>query len=117
MPGCALTPPSLPVDAPTAPDSGPGSRSGSRERGSSDAAPGETSEGVPPPRRHDPGRFRLQLGGPRAEALARRRRRAQEEVLELLPESALELDPDTLYGPGEGRVPQRRRVNAPEGGK
>ncbi|XP_054039716.1 guanine nucleotide-binding protein-like 1 [Rissa tridactyla] len=87
-------------DAPTAPDSGPGSRSGSRERGSSDAAPGETSEGVPPPRRHDPGRFRLQLGGPRAEALARRRRRAQEEVLELLPESALELDPDTLYGPG-----------------
>uniref|UniRef100_A0A663F4P5 Guanine nucleotide-binding protein-like 1 n=1 Tax=Aquila chrysaetos chrysaetos TaxID=223781 RepID=A0A663F4P5_AQUCH len=39
-------------------------------------------------------------GGPRAEALARRRRRAQEELLELLPETALELDTDTIYGPG-----------------
>lgn len=46
-------------------------------------------------------RFRLQLGGPRAEELARRRRRAQEELVELLPETALELDPDTIYGPGE----------------
>lgn len=52
------------------------------------------------------GRFRLQLGGPRAEALARRRRRAQEELLELLPETALELDPDSIYGPGEGQIPQ-----------
>ncbi|KAM6188482.1 guanine nucleotide-binding protein-like 1 [Sarcoramphus papa] len=86
-------------DAPTGPDSGPGSRSGSRERGS-DVAPAEAGDPAPPPRRHDPGRFRLQLGGPRAEALARRRRRAQEEVLELLPETALELDPDTIYGPG-----------------
>ncbi|XP_065510815.1 guanine nucleotide-binding protein-like 1 [Caloenas nicobarica] len=83
-------------DAPAAPDSG----SGSRERGG-DAAPAEPGEPAPPaPRRHDPGRFRLQLGGPRAEALARRRRRAQEELLEPLPEAALELDPDTVYGPG-----------------
>ncbi|XP_061216363.1 guanine nucleotide-binding protein-like 1 [Neopsephotus bourkii] len=86
-------------DAPAPPGSGPGSRSGSRERGS-DAASAEAGDPVPPPRRHDPGRFRLQLGGPRAEALARRRRRAQEEVVELLPESALELDPDLIYGPG-----------------
>ncbi|XP_030366677.1 guanine nucleotide-binding protein-like 1 isoform X4 [Strigops habroptila] len=87
-------------DPPAAPGSGPGSRSGSQERGS-DAAAAEAGDPVPPPhRRHDPSRFRLQLGGPRAEALARRRRRAQEEVLELLPESALELDPDTIYGPG-----------------
>ncbi|XP_072704037.1 guanine nucleotide-binding protein-like 1 isoform X2 [Ciconia boyciana] len=86
-------------DAPAGPDSGPGSRSGSRERGS-DAVPVEAGDPAPPPRRHDPGRFRLQLGGPRAEALARRRRRAQEELLELLPETALELDPDTIYGPG-----------------
>ncbi|XP_054663466.1 guanine nucleotide-binding protein-like 1 [Grus americana] len=86
-------------DAPAGPDSGPGSRSESRERGS-DVAPAEAGDPAPPPRRHDPGRFRLQLGGPRAEALARRRRRAQEELLELLPETALELDPDTVYGPG-----------------
>ncbi|XP_042658023.1 guanine nucleotide-binding protein-like 1 isoform X2 [Tyto alba] len=82
-------------DAPPGPDSG----AGSRER-SSDAAAGETGDSAPPPRRHDPNRFRLQLGGPRAEALARRRRRAQEELLELLPETALELDPDSIYGPG-----------------
>ncbi|XP_033929462.1 guanine nucleotide-binding protein-like 1 [Melopsittacus undulatus] len=81
------------------PGSGPGSRSGSRER-SSDGAAADAGDPVPPPRRHDPGRFRLQLGGPRAEALARRRRRAQEEVLEPLPESALELEPDLIYGPG-----------------
>ncbi|XP_030825448.1 guanine nucleotide-binding protein-like 1 [Camarhynchus parvulus] len=84
-------------DAPAGPASGPGSRSGSRERG------GDGPRGDPPPeppRRHDPGRFRLQLGGPRAEALERSRRRAQEELLELLPESALELDPDSVYGPG-----------------
>ncbi|XP_040434032.1 guanine nucleotide-binding protein-like 1 [Falco naumanni] len=86
-------------DAPAGPDSGPGSRSGSRERGS-DAAPAEAGDPWPPPCRHDPGRFRLQLGGPRAEALARRRRRAQEELLELLPETALELDPDSIYGLG-----------------
>ncbi|XP_074990742.1 guanine nucleotide-binding protein-like 1 isoform X2 [Calonectris borealis] len=86
-------------DAPAGPDSGPGSRSGSRER-DSDALPAETGDPPPPPRRHDPSRFRLQLGGPRAEALARRRRRAQEELLELLPETALELDPDVIYGPG-----------------
>uniref|UniRef100_A0A674HGI6 Guanine nucleotide-binding protein-like 1 n=1 Tax=Taeniopygia guttata TaxID=59729 RepID=A0A674HGI6_TAEGU len=43
---------------------------------------------------------RLQLGGPRAEALERSRRRAQQELLELLPESAMELDPDRIYGPG-----------------
>ncbi|KAM9591840.1 guanine nucleotide-binding protein-like 1 isoform 1-T1 [Morphnus guianensis] len=86
-------------DVPTGPDSGPGSRSGSRERGN-DAVPVETGDPLLPPRRHDPGRFRLQLGGPRAEALARRRRRAQEELLELLPETALELDPDAIYGPG-----------------
>ncbi|XP_050173895.1 guanine nucleotide-binding protein-like 1 [Myiozetetes cayanensis] len=87
-------------DAPGGPDSGPGSRSGSRER-SSDGTSGDPPGDPPgPPRRHDPGRFRLQLGGPRAQALAQRRRRAQEEPLELLPESALELDPDTLYGPG-----------------
>ncbi|KAM9263864.1 LOW QUALITY PROTEIN: guanine nucleotide-binding protein-like 1 [Morus bassanus] len=86
-------------DPPAGPDSGPGSRSGSRER-DSDAVPVETGDAVPPPRRYDPGRFRLQLGGPRAEALARRRRRAQEELLELLPETALELDPDAIYGPG-----------------
>ncbi|XP_074710374.1 guanine nucleotide-binding protein-like 1 [Strix uralensis] len=86
-------------DAPTGPDSGPGSRSGSRERGS-DVPPAEAGDPAPPPRRYDPGRFRLQLGGPRAEALARRRRRAQEELLELLPETALELDLDTIYGPG-----------------
>ncbi|XP_069738032.1 guanine nucleotide-binding protein-like 1 [Phaenicophaeus curvirostris] len=77
---------------------GPGSRSQSRERDSSDAAAPEPAE--PPSRRHDPGRFRLQLGAARAEELARRRRRAQEELLEPLPESALEIDPDSLYGPG-----------------
>lgn len=38
--------------------------------------------------------------------MARRRRRAQEELLELLPETALELDPDTIYGPGEGQRPR-----------
>ncbi|XP_077047129.1 guanine nucleotide-binding protein-like 1 isoform X2 [Agelaius phoeniceus] len=84
-------------DAPAGPASGPGSRSGSRERGG-DGPPGDPPS--EPPRRHDPGRFRLQLGGPRAEALERSRRRAQEELLELLPESALELDPDSVYGPG-----------------
>ncbi|XP_068854753.1 LOW QUALITY PROTEIN: guanine nucleotide-binding protein-like 1 [Aphelocoma coerulescens] len=87
-------------DAPAGPASGPGSRSGSRERGG-DGPPGDPPAEPPgPPRRHDPGRFRLQLGGPRAEALERRRRRAQEELLEPLPESALELDPDSIYGPG-----------------
>ncbi|XP_068033910.1 guanine nucleotide-binding protein-like 1 isoform X1 [Anomalospiza imberbis] len=84
-------------DAPAGPAPGPGSRSGSRERGG-DGPPGDPPS--EPPRRHDPGRFRLQLGGPRAEALERSRRRAQQELLELLPESALELDPDGLYGPG-----------------
>ncbi|XP_030826476.1 guanine nucleotide-binding protein-like 1 [Camarhynchus parvulus] len=84
-------------DAPAGPASGPGSRSGSRERGG-DGPPGDPPP--EPPRRHDPGRFRLQLGGPRAEALERSGRRAQEELLELLPESALELDPDSVYGPG-----------------
>lgn len=48
-----------------------------------------------------PPRFRLQLGGPRAEALERSRRRAQQEPLEELPESALELDPDAVYGHGQ----------------
>ncbi|CAN8178748.1 unnamed protein product, partial [Coccothraustes coccothraustes] len=89
-------------DAPAGPASGPGSRSGSRERGG-DGPPGDPPS--EPPRRHDPGRFRLQLGGPRAEALERSRRRAQEELLELLPESALELDPDSVYGPGPGCAP------------
>ncbi|XP_027563981.1 guanine nucleotide-binding protein-like 1, partial [Neopelma chrysocephalum] len=95
---------------PGGPDSGPGSRSGSRERGS-DGTPGDPPGDPPgPPRRHDPGRFRLQLGGPRSQALAQRRRRAQEEPLELLTESALELDPDSIYGPGEGK-------KAPPGGQ
>ncbi|XP_058678545.1 guanine nucleotide-binding protein-like 1 [Ammospiza caudacuta] len=84
-------------DAPAGPASGPGSRSGSRERGG-DGPPGDPPS--EPPRRHDPGRFRLQLGGPRAEALERSRRRAQEELLEPLPESALELEPDSVYGHG-----------------
>ncbi|XP_037982281.1 guanine nucleotide-binding protein-like 1 [Motacilla alba alba] len=84
-------------DAPAGPAPGPGSRSGSRERGG-DGPPGDPPP--EPPRRHDPGRFRLQLGGPRGQALERSRRRAQEELLELLPESALELDPDSVYGPG-----------------
>ncbi|OPJ80731.1 hypothetical protein AV530_010103 [Patagioenas fasciata monilis] len=75
-------------DAPAAPDSG------SRERGG-EAAPAEAGEAAAAPRRDDPGRFRLQLGGPRAEVLARRRRRAQEELLETLPETALELDPES----------------------
>ena len=48
-----------------------------------------------------PPRFRLQLGGPRAEALARSRRRAQEELLQPLPCTALELNPDSIYGEGE----------------
>ncbi|XP_064593581.1 guanine nucleotide-binding protein-like 1 [Zonotrichia leucophrys gambelii] len=86
-------------DAPAGPASGPGSRSGSRERGG-DGPPGDPPS--EPPRRHDPGRFRLQLGGPRAEALERSRRRAQEELLEPLPESALELEPDSVYGTGLG---------------
>ncbi|XP_077645040.1 LOW QUALITY PROTEIN: guanine nucleotide-binding protein-like 1 [Lonchura striata] len=90
-------------DAPAGPAPGPGSRSGSSER-DGDGAPGDPPS--EPPRRHDPGRFRLQLGGPRAEALERSRRRAQQEPLELLPESALELEPDRLYGPGE-RLPGR----------
>nr|XP_041568666.1 guanine nucleotide-binding protein-like 1 isoform X1 [Taeniopygia guttata]XP_041568667.1 guanine nucleotide-binding protein-like 1 isoform X2 [Taeniopygia guttata] len=84
-------------DAPAGPAPGPGSRSGSGERGG-DGPPGDPQ--TEPPRRHDPGRFRLQLGGPRAEALERSRRRAQQELLELLPESAMELDPDRIYGPG-----------------
>ncbi|KAM6993463.1 LOW QUALITY PROTEIN: guanine nucleotide-binding protein-like 1 [Passerculus sandwichensis] len=84
-------------DGPAGPASGPGSRSGSRERGG-DGPPGDPPS--EPPRRHDPGRFRLQLGGPRAEALERSRRRAQEELLEPLPESALELEPDSVYGHG-----------------
>ncbi|XP_068026113.1 guanine nucleotide-binding protein-like 1 [Melanerpes formicivorus] len=71
-------------DLPAGPGPGGGSRSGSRDRGS-DADEGEAAA-APPQRRHDPGRFRLQLGGPRAEALARRRRRAQQEVVEMLPE-------------------------------
>ncbi|XP_053908011.1 guanine nucleotide-binding protein-like 1 [Cuculus canorus] len=76
---------------------GTGSHSESREC-DSDAATSET--GDPPARRHDPGRFRLQLGTARAEELARRRRQAQEELLETLPESTLELEPDSVYGPG-----------------
>ncbi|TRZ09069.1 hypothetical protein HGM15179_018044 [Zosterops borbonicus] len=88
-------------DAPAGPAPGPGSRSGSRERGS-DGPPGDPpAEPAGPPRRHDPNRFRLQLGGPRAEALERSRRRAQEEPLEELPESALELEPDSVYGHGQ----------------
>ncbi|XP_071880936.1 guanine nucleotide-binding protein-like 1 [Anas platyrhynchos] len=86
-------------DAPQGPDSHPESRSGSRERGNA-APPTDPGDPSTAPRRHDPTRFRLQLGGPRAEELARRRRRAQEELVELLPETALELDPDTIYGPG-----------------
>uniref|UniRef100_A0A8D0FWD8 Guanine nucleotide-binding protein-like 1 n=1 Tax=Strix occidentalis caurina TaxID=311401 RepID=A0A8D0FWD8_STROC len=38
------------------PDSGPGSRSGSRERGS-DVPPAEAGDPAPPPRRYDPGRY------------------------------------------------------------
>ncbi|KAM6396181.1 LOW QUALITY PROTEIN: guanine nucleotide-binding protein-like 1 [Rhynochetos jubatus] len=86
-------------DPPAGPEPGPGSRSGSRERRDGDAPPVD-GDGAPPPRRYEPGRFRLQLGGAAGEALARRRRRPEEELVELLPETALELDPDAVYGAG-----------------